>query len=195
LHGKQVLQMDRKCHHNAEEATMRDEKRNSGRSATLEAEPESENRRDLATEAPSRGEKATGKKTGTSQHAESTFEVKKWDEKPYLEEDGTKLTRATVTQAFHGDIKGDGAVEYLMAYRTDGTASFVGLQRVDGHLGGRAGSFVLQLTGTFDGQVASGAWSVVPGLSTGALRGLRGDGGFTAPKGPRADVTLSYHFE
>jgi len=170
---------------------MREEERNSGRSGTLEAEPESENSRDPASEAPSRGEKATGK----SRHAEGTFKVKKWDEKPYLEEDGTKLTRATVTQAFHGDIEGDGAVEYLMAYRTDGTASFVGLQRVDGHLGGRAGSFVLQLTGTFDGQVASGAWSVVPGLGTGALRGLRGDGGFTAPKGPRADVTLSYHFE
>ncbi len=129
-------------------------------------------------------------------HATGTFKVKSWDEKPYLEIDGGgKLTRASVTQAFAGDIAGDGAVEYLMCYRKDGTASFVGLQRVVGRIGGRAGSFVLQLTGTFEGGEAKGTWFVVPGSGTGDLHGLRAEGEFAAPHGPNASFTLDFNFE
>lgn len=129
-------------------------------------------------------------------HATGTFEVTGWDEQPYQELDGGgKLTRASVTQKFAGDVEGDGAVEYLMCHRDDGTASFVGLQRVAGKVGDRSGDFVLQLTGTFDGGAARGAWSVVPGSATNELRGLRGDGGFEAKSGPSGAITLDYDFE
>jgi hypothetical protein len=37
-----------------------------------------------------------------------------------------------VTKSFSGDIEGEGTLEYLMAYREDGSASFVGLERVEG---------------------------------------------------------------
>jgi hypothetical protein len=131
-----------------------------------------------------------------SSRATGTFEVKSWDEHPYLEiEDGGKLTRASVTQSFTGDIEGEGAVEWLMCYRKDGTADFVGLQRVVGRIGDRSGSFVLQNTGTFDGKQAKGPWSVVPGSGTGNLRGLRGKGEFGAPHGPKASFTLDYDFD
>ena len=131
-----------------------------------------------------------------STHATGTFHVKKWDEKPYTEIGGkAKLTRATVTQSFQGVIEGEGEVEYLMAYREDGTASFVGLQRVVGKVGGRSGSFVLQLAGTFDGGVAKAGWFVVKGCGTGDLRSLHGGGGFEAPHGPEGTVTLDYDFE
>jgi hypothetical protein len=126
-------------------------------------------------------------------HATGEFELKSWDEEQYDEiEGGGKLTRATVTQGFSGDIEGDGAVQWLMCYRADGTADFVGLQRVIGRIGGRSGSFVLQNTGTFDGKQATGPWSVVPGSGTGELRGLRGQGEFGAPHGPKASYTLDY---
>lgn len=57
-----------------------------------------------------------------STHASATFEVTNWEEKPFHEKEGEpKLTRATVTKTFHGDLEGDATVEYLMVHRVDGT--------------------------------------------------------------------------
>jgi len=129
-------------------------------------------------------------------HAQGTFKVESWQEDGYAETgDGGKLTRASVTQAFSGDLEGEGAVEWLMAYRADETAHFVGLQQVRGRLAGREGEFVLETSGAFDGQAAEGAWTIVPGTATGELRGLRGSGGFRAPHGREATVALDYEFE
>jgi hypothetical protein len=63
-------------------------------------------------------------------HAKATFALNAWDEKPYNEMNGLpKLTRARVTKSYQGDIKGEGKLEYLMMYRDDGSASFIGLER------------------------------------------------------------------
>jgi len=60
-----------------------------------------------------------------STHATATFELKSWEEKPYDEmEGGPKLTRASNTKSFKGDIKGEGTLEYLMVYRDDGLGQF-----------------------------------------------------------------------
>ena len=129
-------------------------------------------------------------------HATATFEVKAWEEKPYDEiDEGPKLTRASVTKSFSGDIEGEGTVEYLMIHRDDGSASFVGLERVVGRVGDRSGSFVLKHTGTFEGGTAKTTWFVVPGSGTGDLRGLRGEGGFASAHAERYSVTLDYDFE
>jgi hypothetical protein len=129
-------------------------------------------------------------------HASGTFTIESWDEQRYRElEDGGGLARASVVQAFSGDIEGEGSVEWLFCYRPDTTADFVGLQRVAGQIGDRNGSVVLRTTGTFDGSQATGEWDVVPGSATGELRGLRGHGGFSAPIGCEASVTLDYEFE
>lgn len=129
--------------------------------------------------------------------AKAMFKISAWDEKPYEElESGGKLTRASVKQSFSGDIEGEGAVEWLMCYRPDETADFIGLQRVAGRVGERSGSFVLMQTdGTFDGTEAKGGLSVVPGSGTGELRGLRGEGEFRAPLASEAAVTLNYDFD
>src|SRR2546425_12464933 len=109
--------------------------------------------------------------------ANAQFAIKNWDEQPYSEgPDMPKLTRARVTKAFTHDIQGESHVEYLMMYRPDGSATFVGLERVTGRLAGKAGSFVLQRAGVFEGGVAKESYSVVPGSGTGELRGLRGEG-------------------
>jgi len=132
-----------------------------------------------------------------SPRATGTFKIQGWDEKPYEElEDGRKLTHASVTQAFAGDVEGEGAVEWLMCYRPDQTADFVGLQRIVGWLEGRSGSFVLlQTEGTFDGKVAKGRRSVVPGSGPAELEGLRGTGEFSAPHGGEPSISLDYDFE
>ena len=131
-----------------------------------------------------------------STHATATFEVKSWDEKPYDEMDGgPKLTRASITKSFTGDIEGEGTLEYLMMYRDDGSASFIGLERITGRVGDRAGSFVLEHTGTSDGSTATASWSVVPGSGTGDLRGLRGEGGFSSGHAESYPMTLDYDIE
>jgi hypothetical protein len=132
-----------------------------------------------------------------STRATGTFKIEAWDEKAYSESnDGAKLTRAAIKQAFSGDIEGEGAVEWLMCYRPDQTADFVGLQQIVGALGERSGTFVmLQSAGTFDGKEARGELSVVPGSGTGELRGLRGTGEFSAPMGSTASITLDYDFD
>src|SRR5262252_6511684 len=105
------------------------------------------------------------------------FAIKSWDEKPYSEGPNLpKLTRACVVRTFTGDIDGEGQVEYLMMYSSDGSASFVGLERITGRLAGRSGTFVLQRTGVFEGGLAKEAYSVIPGSGTGELSGLSGDG-------------------
>ncbi len=131
-----------------------------------------------------------------SDKVEGRFKIEGWEEETYGEIDGGgKLTRASVKQAFSGGIEGDGEVEWLLCYRPDETADFVGLQSVAGSVGDRSGSFVLQVSGSFDGGEAKGDWSVVPGSGTGELDGLRGRGGFSAPLGSEAAVTLEYEFE
>lgn len=131
-----------------------------------------------------------------SKLATATFQVKSWDEKPYDEtEEGPKLTRARVAKVFSGDIEGESVVEYLMVHRDDGTASFVGVERVVGRLGDLVGSFVLQHDGTFVGGVAKAEWSVVPGSGTGDLSGLRGEGGFESGHAEEYSMTLEYDFK
>ncbi len=123
------------------------------------------------------------------------FAIKSWDEKPYGEgRDLPKLTRATVTKTFTGDIAGEGYVEYLMMYRSDGSATFVGLERVVGHVAGKAGSFVLHRTGVFENGVAKESYVVIPGSGTGQLQGLRGEGTSAVGHGTEHPLTLHYDF-
>lgn len=125
--------------------------------------------------------------------ANARFAIKSWDEKPYSEgDDLPKLTRASVTKTFTGDIEGEGRVEYVMMYRSDGSAAFVGLERIVGRIGGKSGSFVLQRTGVFEGGQAKESYSIIPGSATGDLRGLRGDGSSAVGHGMEHPFTLSY---
>jgi Protein of unknown function (DUF3224) len=128
--------------------------------------------------------------------AKATFGLKAWEEKPYNEIEGApKLTRVSATKSYQGDIDGEGKLEYLMMYRTSGSASFTGLERVTGSVGGRSGTFVLQHNGTFEDGVAKVILSVVPDSGTGDLRGMTGEGGFNVGHQPPYDMTLDYGFE
>jgi len=127
------------------------------------------------------------------QSANARFAIQGWDEKPYDERPGVpKLTRASVRKTYTGDLSGDAQVEYLMMYRADGSATFVGLERVVGRIGGKAGSFVLQRAGVFEAGQAKETYSVVPGSATGELQGLVGDGSSSLGHGMEHPFTLSY---
>jgi hypothetical protein len=122
--------------------------------------------------------------------AHARFAIKSWDEQ--LWGDQPKLTRATVTKTFTGDIEGESHVEYLMVYRADGSATFVGFERVTGRISGRNGTFVLQRTGVFEDGQAKESYTVVPGSATGELEGLRGEGSTAVGHGMEHPFTLAY---
>ena len=129
--------------------------------------------------------------------ATGVFTPKSWDEGPYAEqEEAPRLTHARVTNAYAGDITGEGTSESLMFYRDERTATYFGFERVVGRVGERSGSFVLQGTGTFEKGAATTTWSVVEGSGTGELKGLRGDGGYVAGAGEvEIRYSLDYDFE
>ena len=124
--------------------------------------------------------------------AKGGFEITDWKESPAGARTGPKVTRATVTQKFTGDIKGTGTTEYLMVYRPDKTADYSGVQVIKGSIGTRKGSFALLLKGVFDGKKATTRWEVVPDAGKGGLRGVTGKGGFGAPHGNKGTYTLTY---
>lgn len=124
--------------------------------------------------------------------AKGEFNVTSWDEDPYAEYDEGKLTRADITAELAGDVSGSGRVTWLMCYRKDGTADYVGLLDVSGTLDGREGGFVVSTSGSFDGQKAAGPWSIVDGSGRGGLTGISGSGAFDSPHGGTTTYELSY---
>ena len=106
--------------------------------------------------------------------------------------DGIRLTHASGDQSFSGGIEGAGHVDWLLAYRADRTAELVGVQRIDGSLEGRRGSFVLTSTGSHDGRTSHGRWTIVSGSGSAELAGISGDGEWEAGPGPEATWRLRY---
>ncbi|MEY9964904.1 hypothetical protein ABIA33_002946 [Streptacidiphilus sp. MAP12-16] len=132
----------------------------------------------------------------STKRVNAVITVHKYEPAAYEEPtEGPALTRIHVEESFSGEIEGEGVVEFLQAARPDGSASFVGIERITGKVGGRAGTFLLQDSGTVEGNIVSGEWFVVPGSGTGDLAGLRGEGGFRANLGEGAQVHLDHWFE
>jgi hypothetical protein len=128
--------------------------------------------------------------------AEAEFKITNWDERPYRQEPGERmLTRASITKTYQGDIQGEASLEYLMMYRENESASFVGHERIKGQLAGRSGSFVLQHIGTYDDGVAKASLTVIPGSGTGELSGLIGEGEFEAGHAESHPLSLNYDFD
>ena len=124
---------------------------------------------------------------------EGSFEVTSWSEAPAAELLGAaKVTVASIGQRFRGGIEAETVADVVMTYREDGTAEFVGYQRVQGRVGEHSGAFVLQSIGGYDGTSARSQLMVVPGSATGALAGLAGTGASEAPPGSTGTFTFTY---
>lgn len=120
-------------------------------------------------------------------HIEARFEVSKWDETPFDEAVGvSKLTEALVEKTYSGDIDGTSTTKWLIAYAPDKTATYVGIERIKGTIGGKRGSMVLLHDGTFEGGAATAGLRVVSG--TDELSEVSGTGQFRAD--PAGSITL-----
>lgn len=130
-----------------------------------------------------------------STFANAAFTIDKWNEEPLHEKEGLpKMTRVRAEVTYQGDIEGKGLVDYLMIYREDGSANFIGLERVQGGVVGYTGAFVLQHAGSFENGTAKSTFTVVPGSGTDQLATLTGHGEYAATD-CNTPVTMQYDID
>jgi hypothetical protein len=128
-----------------------------------------------------------------SNHATATFDIDSWDQQPYDENEGATLSRVRLTKTFHGDLEGNSTADLLMAGSPDQSSRvYVGLERLAVSLHGRSGTFVLHHTAIGAPDMQSVAWTVVPGMGTGELAGLRGHAQITNEPDGGHTFTLDY---
>jgi len=108
-------------------------------------------------------------------HASGTFEVKLNPLPAYNTSAEAKLGRMSIDKQFHGGLEGTSQGEMLSAM-TDvhGSAGYVAIERVNGTLNGRRGSFVLQHNATMCRGEPYLNIIVVPDSGSGELAGLSG---------------------
>lgn len=104
-----------------------------------------------------------------------TFEITMSAEPPYDVVDGVPLARASFDKRFSGALEATSKVHMLSA-RTpvEGSAGYVAIERVQGTVEGKSGTFVLQHTGVMNRGARTLTVAVVPDSGTGALKGLSG---------------------
>jgi len=107
-------------------------------------------------------------------HAAGQFEVKIAPQpaSPGIEQ--AALGRMTLDNQYEGDLVAHGLGEMLSVRTVAGSAGYVAMERVEGSLHGRKGSFVLQHSGTMNRGVPSLTLTVVPDSGSGELTGLSG---------------------
>ncbi len=111
--------------------------------------------------------------------AKGTFEVKVTPADGTLLEKDAGIGRYTIDKTWSGDLTGASKSSMLTSMtESTGTMAYVALEKVEGKLAGKTGSFYFSHTVTMKkGEAASGVLKivVVPGSGTGELAGLSGE--------------------
>ena len=110
-----------------------------------------------------------------SRTASGSFEVTATREPPYDSADGLVLGRTSFVKSFKGELEASSTVQMLSAGTpTQGSAVYVALERVNGKLAGRAGSFIFFHVGIMNRGQPSLKLEVAPDSGTGEFTGLTG---------------------
>jgi hypothetical protein len=110
-----------------------------------------------------------------ARRATGPFEVKLSPQSAYNTDEAALLGRMAIDKQFHGDLEGTSKGEMLTAGTAmKGSAGYVAIERVNGTLDGKTGSFALQHNGTMNRGAPSLVINVVPDSGLGELEGLTG---------------------
>lgn len=110
-----------------------------------------------------------------SNHASGAFDVKVTPQSPEDKVGDPTVGRMSLDKQFHGDLNATSRGQMLsVVTETKGSAGYVAMERVNGTLQGRNGSFALQHSGTMSRGTPQLTISVVPDSGTGELAGLSG---------------------
>ena len=111
-----------------------------------------------------------------SQTANGSFEIKIVPLEFEGQAEGSKLGRMSIAKTISGDLVATTQGQMLSAMgQVAGSAGYVAIEQVQGTLGGREGSFVLQHSGSMNQGQPSLTVKVVPDSGTGGLQGLTGE--------------------
>jgi hypothetical protein len=128
--------------------------------------------------------------------ASGTFTITAWDEEPWDEMGGARLTRAHVTKAFDGEIVGTSVAELLLAYSFEATSrAYVGFERIVATIGGKSGSFVLHHTATTSNAGQAVSWHIVPDTGTGDFSTIAGEAQIVVTPDGGHTFTLDYELD
>jgi hypothetical protein len=107
--------------------------------------------------------------------ATGPFDVKTILQPPDDAAEGTTLGRLILDKQYHGDIDA-AAIGQMLSARTSvaGSAAYVAIERVDGTVHGRRGSFLLVHRGIMTNGSPALDISVVPDSGSGQLVGISG---------------------
>lgn len=124
----------------------------------------------------------------------ATIRIDDWQEQATREfDDGTKIAHAVVRLAEGTDGLSSGHMESVLYYHEDGTSSYVTLLRIQGELGGKAGSFVALGDGEYNGITADGTMRIVGG--SGDLEGISGTVGGKSTHDDYPNMPLLIEYE
>lgn len=108
----------------------------------------------------------------SDRHATGTFSVAM---RPPAPPEPGRFLRVDIDKTFEGGLAGTSVVEMIASNAGDQPAGgYVALERFTGTLDGKAGSFVMQHSGTMSPGAMHIDVQVTPGSGTGALAGLSG---------------------
>jgi hypothetical protein len=112
-----------------------------------------------------------------TKHAKGPFDVKLAPQPVALEDQGEGATRGrmSIDKQYHGELEAASKGEMLTAMTTtQGSAGYVAIEKVDGTLQGRKGTFALQHNAAMTRGEPFLNIIVVPDSGTGELTGLSG---------------------
>lgn len=125
-------------------------------------------------------------------NGEGIFTITQWNEEVIKEKcEQVKTVHASVVQAYEGDMKGEGHVEFIMSYKSGISACFVGFEEFIGVIDGRRGTVTFKHDGSFEDGVARSAFTVVAGTATGELSGVNLTGHFTSAESGKANYSFT----
>lgn len=125
--------------------------------------------------------------------ARSDFAIEDWVEEPIDKGPGATIAWVTVTKAFTGEIVGSSTAHLLTGVtEVDGSAGYVGMERMAVSLAGREGTFLLQHSaGMRDGSEHLDL-TIIPDSGTDELAGITGTGQIDIGPGGEHSLTLTY---
>ena len=128
-----------------------------------------------------------------SEQANGSFEVRLT---PAEQGADMPVGRMTIEKEFHGDLEGTSRGQMLMAASSSvqGSAGYVAIEKVEGTLNGRRGSFYLQHNGVMTRGAGDLTITVIPDTGTDQLVGLSGKMNIIITDGKHSyefDYTLS----
>jgi hypothetical protein len=124
--------------------------------------------------------------------AEGAFTIDERTETP-VDWQGGQINRARWSKTFTGDLAGTSYIEFIMGELEPAEGGqtprvYVGVERIEGVLHGRKGSFAVVHVGTMLGTDHQATWTILPGSGTGELAGISG----TAEILPNHDFVVTY---